>query len=374
MLIKGFFFSALAATVAARSAVIDLIPSNFDDVVLKSGKPTLVEFFAPWCGHCKKLAPVYEDLAFNFEHAKDKVQIAKVDADAERELGKRFGVQGFPTLKWFDGKSDKPSDYNKGRDIDALSDFITDKTGVKSKKKLEVPSEVQLLTDETFGKAIGGDQAALVAFTAPWCGHCKKLAPTWESVATDFSGDSNVLIAKVDADSPQGKAVAKKYGVSSYPTIKYFPAGSQEPVDYVGGRTEEDFLKFVNEKAGTHRLPGGGLDITAGTIGALDNVLTKLTGSNIADIAAEVAKEAEQFKETAQYTYAEYYIRVFKKLAGTDNWATKELARLDGLLTKGGLAPAKRDELQSKTNVLRKFVAQLAEQAQEKVQEIKDEL
>lgn len=170
MLIKGFFFSALAATVAARSAVIDLIPSNFDDVVLKSGKPTLVEFFAPWCGHCKKLAPVYEDLAFNFEHAKDKVQIAKVDADAERELGKRFGVQGFPTLKWFDGKSDKPSDYNKGRDIDALSDFITDKTGVKSKKKLEVPSEVQLLTDETFGKAIGGDQAALVAFTAPWCG------------------------------------------------------------------------------------------------------------------------------------------------------------------------------------------------------------
>ena len=183
-----------------------------------------------------------------------------------------------------------------------------------------------------------------------------------------------MLIAKVDADSPQGKAVAKKYGVSSYPTIKYFPAGSQEAVDYVGGRTEEDFLKFVNEKAGTHRLPGGGLDITAGTIGALDNVLTKLTGSNIADIAAEVAKEAEQFKESAQYTYAEYYIRVFKKLAGTDSWATKELARLDGLLTKGGLAPAKRDELQSKTNVLRKFVAQLAEQAQEKVQEIKDEL
>ena len=115
MLIKGFFFSALAATVAARSAVIDLIPSNFDDVVLKSGKPTLVEFFAPWCGHCKKLAPVYEDLAFNFEHAKDKVQIAKVDADAERELGKRFGVQGFPTLKWFDGKSDKPSDYKRYR-------------------------------------------------------------------------------------------------------------------------------------------------------------------------------------------------------------------------------------------------------------------
>lgn len=103
-------------------------------------------------------------------------------------------------------------------------------------------------------------------------------------------------------------------------------------------------------------------------------MLLKLTGSNIAEISAEVNKEAEQLKESAQYTYADYYIRVFSKLADTDTWATKELARLDGLLTKGGLAPAKRDELQSKTNILRKFVAQLVEQAQEKVQEIKDEL
>ena len=51
------------------------------------------------CGHCKSLAPVYEELAGSFEFAKDKVTIAKVDADAEKELGKRFGISGFPTLK-----------------------------------------------------------------------------------------------------------------------------------------------------------------------------------------------------------------------------------------------------------------------------------
>lgn len=50
VLLKSFVLSGLLALVAGKSAVLDLIPSNFDDVVLKSGKPTLVEFFAPWCG------------------------------------------------------------------------------------------------------------------------------------------------------------------------------------------------------------------------------------------------------------------------------------------------------------------------------------
>src|SRR4051794_6691381 len=107
---------SLAVFGASASAVVDLLPDNFDDIVLKSGKPALVEFFAPWCGHCKTLAPVYEELAGTFASVKDKVTIAKVDADAHKDLGRRFGVQGFPTLKWFDGKSDTPSDYSSGRD------------------------------------------------------------------------------------------------------------------------------------------------------------------------------------------------------------------------------------------------------------------
>src|SRR5271156_5208117 len=104
VLIKSFVFAGLAAAVAAKSAVIDLIPDNFDKIVLQSGKPSLVEFFAPWCGHCKNLAPVYEELAINFAFAADKVSIAKVNADEHKSLGRDFGVQGFPTLKWFDGK------------------------------------------------------------------------------------------------------------------------------------------------------------------------------------------------------------------------------------------------------------------------------
>lgn len=160
----------------AASAVKDLIPSNFDSVVLKSGKPALVEFFAPWCGHCKNLAPVYEELATSFAAADSKLVIAKVDADANKDLGKRFGVQGFPTLKWFDGKSDTPEDYKSGRDLESLQKFITEKTGIKPKAPKKAPSSVVMLSDKKFKEEVGGDKNVLVAFTAPWCGRMSSLS------------------------------------------------------------------------------------------------------------------------------------------------------------------------------------------------------
>lgn len=155
----------------AASSVINLIPSNFDDIVFKSGKPALVEFFAPWCGHCKNLAPVYEELAASLAAQESKVSIANVDADEHKSLGKRFGIQGFPTLKWFDGKpGSEPEDYNGGRDLESLQKFVQEKTGLKPKVARKAPSYVETLTDTTFKQQIGGDKDILVAFTAPWCG------------------------------------------------------------------------------------------------------------------------------------------------------------------------------------------------------------
>ena len=162
--------TVLAGVAQAGSSVVDLIPKNFDDVVLKSGKPALVEFFAPWCGHCKNLAPTYEELGQVFAFAENKVTVGKVDADENRDLGRRFGVQGFPTLKWFDGKSDAPQDYNGGRDLESLSSFITEKTGIRPRLPKKEPSAVDLLSDDSFKSLVGSDKDVLVAFTAPWCG------------------------------------------------------------------------------------------------------------------------------------------------------------------------------------------------------------
>jgi len=176
LLVSGL--ALLSGVVNAGSAVVDLIPKNFDKVVFKSGKPTLVEFYAPWCGHCRNLAPVYEELAQAFAFAEDKLTIARLDADEHRDLGKKYGVQGFPTLKWFDGKSKDPEDYNGGRDLESLSAFITEKTGIRPRGPKKAPSKVQMLTDSSFKETIGGDKHVLVAFTAPWCGR-KFLSPSF---------------------------------------------------------------------------------------------------------------------------------------------------------------------------------------------------
>ena len=119
---------------------------------------------------CKALSPVYEELADGFASSSDKVVIAKVNADEHKDLGRRFGVQGFPTLKWFDGKSDNPEDYKGGRDLESLSNWITEKTGLKPKSKKPAASAIKVLNDRTFAQEIGGSKDVLVAFTAPWCG------------------------------------------------------------------------------------------------------------------------------------------------------------------------------------------------------------
>lgn len=193
---------ALLPALSAAEAVLDLTPSNFDKEVIKSGKPALVEFFAPWCGHCKNLAPTYEELATTFQHAKDKVLVAKVDADNHKDLGKKYGVQGFPTLKWFDGKSKTPEEYDGGRDLESLQKWITDKTGVRPKNKGKLPSNVVMLDDNSFKEKVGKDQDVLVAFTAPWCGRkCKPQSIDTRSEVRD--ADSAFKTAR--ASPPSGK-------------------------------------------------------------------------------------------------------------------------------------------------------------------------
>lgn len=232
---------------------------------------------------------------------------------------------------------------------------MTEQLGVKPKVKKEAPSDVKAVTDADFDNIVlDQEKDVLVEFYAvsspwpkdkrvanggvkqPWCGHCKSLAPTYEIIATNFKDESTVVIAKVDADSPAAKGSAERYGVTGYPTLKFFPKGSTEPIDFNGGRTEADIVNFINEHAGTHRAVGGGLKETAGRVAVLDAIVNKLVKGGEAAVVEELKKAAEGLKEQ----YAAYYIKAIGKIQKNAAYVEKELKRLGGI-AKSGLAPSK---------------------------------
>jgi protein disulfide-isomerase A6 len=235
----------------ANSAVEQLTAANFDAKVTNSDDLWLVEFYAPWCGHCKSLAPEWEKAA---KAVKGLYRIAAVDATENEALAQRFKVSGYPTIYVFGADKTKPEDYKGGRTasdiVDAANKAARDLTrfrltgkkggsgsskGKEEKKEKKGSSDVVELTVDNFEQLVlESNEPWMVEFFAPWCGHCKNLAPEWEKLATDLKGSIKVgaLDATVHGD------IANKYGVRGYPTLKFFAPGDKEnPVDIQAGRT-----------------------------------------------------------------------------------------------------------------------------------------
>jgi protein disulfide-isomerase A1 len=142
---------ALATSVIADAAsdVISLTASNFESVV--SAEPLiLVEFFAPWCGHCKALAPHYEEAATALKEK--NIKLAKVDCVEEADLCQAKGIQGYPTLKVY--RNGEHTDYSGPRKADGIISYMV-------KQSLPAVSEVTPDKLEEFKKA---DKVVVVAY------------------------------------------------------------------------------------------------------------------------------------------------------------------------------------------------------------------
>jgi len=350
----GFILALCFVSLSWASSVLELTPDNFDQYVGGS-EPVFVEFFAPWCGHCKSLAPEYEIVAAAF--ANKPAKVASVDADKHRDLGGRFGVSGFPTLKYFPAGSKEGEAYNGGRKAKDIVDFISSKAGTNARIK-EAPTSVVVLTDSNFdGIVKDSSKNVLVEFYAPWCGHCKTLAPDYEKVANIFASESDVVIAKLDATAETKKA--GEYGVGGYPTLKWFPKTDKAGQDYSGGRSVDDFVNFVNTNAGTQRTSSGGFLPTAGLIEEFGDVVTKFKAADkagkqkaLGELDAKIASYAGANKE-----FAKFYQIAFKRVIEKgDSFASAEAQRLQRLIDSGSVTPDKFGEFSKRLNIIKLFV------------------
>uniref|UniRef100_A0A5B6ZJ79 protein disulfide-isomerase n=1 Tax=Davidia involucrata TaxID=16924 RepID=A0A5B6ZJ79_DAVIN len=333
--------------------VVVLTEDNFEKEVGQD-RAALVEFYAPWCGHCKKLAPEFEKLGTTFKKAKS-VLIGKVDCDEHKSICSKYGVSGYPTIQWFPKGSLEPKKYEGARTAEALVGFVNNEGGTNV-KMATIPSSVVVLTSDNFNEIVLDEtKDVLVEFYAPWCGHCKNLAPTYEKLATAFRLEEDVVIANLDSD--KHKDLAEKYGVSGYPTLKFFPKSNKAGEDYDGGRDLDDFVTFINEKCDTSRDGKGQLTSKAGIVATLDNLVKEFVSASNDERKAVLARMEEEVEKLKGSTarYGKIYLKAAKSCVekGAD-YAKNEIQRVERMLEKS-ISAAKADEFTLKKNILSTF-------------------
>ena len=184
--------------------------------------------------------------------------VSGVSDGIQQRLGEFIGVEeaSLPTIRILDPANNMKKFTFPGRieslTLDAITQFINDfKSGSLQPflKSEEIPADnsqpVKVVVGKQFNEiVIDNDNDVFIEFYAPWCGHCKKLAPEWDKLASDFAAVKGLTIAKMDATANEVDGV----DIRGYPTLKFYPKGGKAaPVDYDGGRDLEAFKTWLKE-------------------------------------------------------------------------------------------------------------------------------
>jgi protein disulfide-isomerase A1 len=216
--------------------VLTLTNSNFEETIAKN-ELVLVEFFAPWCGHCKRLAPEYEAAASELY---GQVPLAKVDCTVEKELCEKYEVQGFPTIKLFK-KNGAVSDYDKGRTAADIVKFL---------KKQSQPALTVVTSEEQLTALKGVDDVVVVGYFTEGSDGAKVLKDVADTLRDDatfgivndaaLSGshrNSVVMFRKFDDPELTHKGDNTKEALMTFIKSESFPL--------VGEIGPENYQKYV---------------------------------------------------------------------------------------------------------------------------------
>jgi protein disulfide-isomerase A1 len=266
----SFVFVALFLSVRADEStsineednVLVLNTKNFDYAV-KTYKYLLVEFYAPWCGHCKALAPEYVAAAKQLHEEGSEIRLAKVDATVETAIAEKHEVSGYPTLKFY--KNGKFSEYKGGRKGPLIAEWLKKKTG---------PSLLTLDNVDEAKKFIDTHQIAIIAFAKS-----ENVKKTIDEVSDSFEEGVDFAITSSPALFTEFQIAADNQLVlfrkfddprlempdftteTTAEQIKTFIAGNQLPLvvefsaevaqKVFGGEVKKHVLLFESSKADT---------------------------------------------------------------------------------------------------------------------------
>ncbi|ENN75631.1 protein disulfide-isomerase [Dendroctonus ponderosae] len=220
-----FFLGAFALAdedkIETEDGVLVLTEGNFL-TAFKKHDYILVEFYAPWCGHCKALAPEYAAAAKILEEQKSNIKLAKVDATENQDLAKKYAVRGYPTLKFF--KRAYQIDYTGGRKAQEIVDWVVKKSGPLF-KQLESVDEAKAFIENS--------QIAVIGFFTNLDGR--------------FHGAFNHIIEDVDEvefGMTSNPDVLAEYKITE-DTILMFKKFDEEIVKYEGDDIYTNIKRFI---------------------------------------------------------------------------------------------------------------------------------
>ncbi|XP_043832589.1 protein disulfide-isomerase A2 [Dromiciops gliroides] len=199
------------------------------DRALREHRYLLVEFYAPWCGHCKALAPEYAKAASLLKNESSELKLAKVDGPAEKELVEEFGVTGYPSLKFFrDGNRSQPVEFTGPREAEGIVRWLKRRLG---------PSATHLETEAEAAQFIDSQDIVIIGFF-------KDLQD--EDVAEFLAIAEDVVDLTFGlTDRPE---LFQKYGLSKDTVVlfKKFDEGRADfPVDEELGLDQPDLTRFL---------------------------------------------------------------------------------------------------------------------------------
>ncbi|ORZ02631.1 thioredoxin-like protein [Syncephalastrum racemosum] len=226
-----------------------------------------VEHYSPYCPHCVQFAPEWQNLADAFEDLQETKGFffGKVDCTVQGDLCKEHGIRGTPMLQLYvhgelietypnsERVHDKLVEYIKKQSEQYGTPDLQEEQEQDEELGLAAPSshspinpngENVALTPDTFNDAKASGQPWFIKFYAPWCGFCKKLAPTWVQLAKDLKDQVNV--AEMNCDEYRETCVA--HGVSGFPTMKMFVAGTEH--EYRNDRSLVSLVSFAKKTSG----------------------------------------------------------------------------------------------------------------------------